>query len=62
MTVAVARQHPYMNVPQFLCFLHSRPDEERWELIEGVPMMVPPPKIAHQRIASNLERYLNDAL
>ena len=58
MTIAVARKHPFMNLPEFLCFLHSRPDEERWELIEGVPMMMPPPRIAHQRIASNLERHL----
>jgi Uma2 family endonuclease len=62
MTVAFARRSSPMNVPEFLSFLRSRPDEERWELIGGVPMMVAPPTIRHQRIASNLERLLNDAL
>jgi Uma2 family endonuclease len=38
------------------------PDEERWELIGGIPVMMAPPSIRHQRIASNLERLLNDAL
>jgi Uma2 family endonuclease len=51
-----------MSVPEFLGFLRSRPDEERWELIGGIPMMMAPPTIRHQRIASNLERLLNDAL
>jgi Uma2 family endonuclease len=40
----------------------GRPDHERWELIAGVPMMMTPPTIAHNRIAGNLERLLNDAL
>jgi hypothetical protein len=31
----------------------SRPDEEHWELIEGVPMMMAAPNRRHQRIASN---------
>ncbi len=62
MPVAVARKQSLMSVADFLGFLRSRPDEERWELINGIPMMMTPPTIAHQRIASNLERYLNDAL
>ena len=62
MSVAVARRHLPMNVPEFLGFLRSRPDEERWELIGGFPMMMAPPTIRHQRIASNLERLLNDVL
>jgi hypothetical protein len=33
MSVAVARRPLPMNVPEFLGFLRSRPDEERWELI-----------------------------
>jgi Uma2 family endonuclease len=40
----------------------SRPDEEHWELIEGVPMMMTPPSRRHQRISSNLEALLNAAL
>ena len=46
----------------FRAFQAGRPDHERWELIAGVPMMMTPPTIAHNRIAGNLERLLNDAL
>lgn len=56
--------HPVdMRVPDFLAFLDGRPDEERWELVGGLPiMMMTPPLIAHQRIASNVERALNNAI
>jgi Uma2 family endonuclease len=47
---------------RFRAFQAGRPDHERWELIAGVPMMMTPPTIAHNRIAGNLERLLNDAL
>lgn len=52
----------HLSVAAFRAWRASRPDEERWELIDGVPMMMTPPTLAHQRIASNLERLLNDAL
>jgi Uma2 family endonuclease len=51
-----------MSVGQFRQFVEGRPDKERWELIDGVAMMMAPPTLAHQRIASNLERLLLDAL
>ena len=51
-----------MSVADFLAFLDMRPDAERWELVEGMPIMMTPPKIAHQRIASNIERALNAAI
>jgi Uma2 family endonuclease len=51
-----------LSVEAFRSFYQGRPDEERWELINGVPMMMAPPTFVHQRIASNLERLLNDAL
>jgi Uma2 family endonuclease len=61
--VGAMRQHtPVLTVASFRAWLRSRPDEEHWELIEGVPMMMAPPNRRHQRIASNLERLLNDAL
>jgi Uma2 family endonuclease len=61
--VGAARQHaPILSVASFRAWLASRPDEEHWELIEGVPMMVTPPNRRHQRIASNLEALLNAAL
>jgi Uma2 family endonuclease len=47
---------------QFLEFYMTRPDEERWQLVDGLAMMMPPPTPRHQRIVANLERLLNDAL
>ena len=51
-----------MSVELFRSFVEGRPDEEHWELVNGVAMMMAPPTLAHQRIASNLERLLLDAL
>jgi Uma2 family endonuclease len=51
-----------LSVTAFRSWVESRPDEEHWELIDGVPMMMAPPTHDHQRIASNLERLLNDAI
>lgn len=51
-----------MSAERFRAFQDGRPDHERWELVAGVPMMVTPPTIAHNHIASNLQRLLNDAL
>jgi Uma2 family endonuclease len=47
------------TVEEYLAFIASRPEEERWQLIDGVAMMMPPPTRRHQRIASNLARLLN---
>jgi len=47
---------------QFLEFAMTRPDGERWQLVDGLAMMMVPPNKVHQRIAANLERSLNDAL
>jgi Uma2 family endonuclease len=61
--VGTARQHaPILSVAAFRVWLTSRPDEEHWELIDGVPMMMAPPNRRHQRIANNLENLLNGAL
>lgn len=51
-----------MSGERFRVFQEGRPDHERWELVAGVPMMMTPPTIAHNRIAGNLERLLNEAL
>jgi len=48
-----------LTMEQFHAFRDSRPEEEKWELIDGVPMMMPPPTLVHQRIARNLEALLN---
>ena len=50
-----------MDVDEFMAFLETRPDEERWELVEGVAVMQAPPSYAHQRIAYNLCELLNSA-
>jgi Uma2 family endonuclease len=51
-----------MSAAEFRVLQARRPDHERWELVRGVAMMMTPPTIAHNQIASNLERLLNEAL
>jgi len=51
-----------LSLEDFRAWLDTRPDQERWELIAGVPVMMAPPTHDHQRIASNLDRLLLDAL
>ena len=51
-----------MTGPEFRAFQDTRPDHERWELIAGVPVMMVPPTIAHNRLSYNFTRLLNDAL
>ena len=53
------RQHGKLLVEEFLALTGPRPDTERWQLIDGVAMMMPPPTLVHQRIASNLGFGLN---
>jgi Uma2 family endonuclease len=50
-----------MDVDEFMAFLETRPDNERWDLIEGVAVMMAPPSYAHQRITRNFCELLNDA-
>ena len=47
-----------MTIEEFLGFTESRPDEERWELIEGVAVMNAAPVEHHQVIAGNILAYL----
>jgi Uma2 family endonuclease len=46
------------TVEEFLAFTDSRPDGERWELIEGVAIMNPSPVEYHQVVVLNIGRYL----
>ena len=62
MAGAPQRKQPSLSRETFRAFTASRPDEERWELIDGVAVMMTPPTKAHQRIASNLETLLLSAL
>jgi Uma2 family endonuclease len=50
-----------MDVDEFMAFLETRPDEEHWELIEGVAVMMAPASYAHRRIVWNLCELLNSA-
>jgi Uma2 family endonuclease len=43
-----------MTIEEFLAFTDTRPDEERWELIEGVPVLNASPIDFHQIIAANI--------
>ena len=43
-----------MTIEEFLDFTDTRPDEERWELIEGEPVMSPSPVDDHQMIVANI--------
>ena len=42
------------TIEEFIAFMDSRPDGERWELIEGVAIMNAAPTQWHQRIALNI--------
>jgi hypothetical protein len=58
---ALQRQSSRMSVELFRSFVEGRPDEEHWELINGVAMMMAPPTLAHLIIAGNLQGMLNEA-
>ena len=47
-----------MTIEEYLAFTETRPDEERWELIEGVPVLSPAPVQFHQVLASNIVTFL----
>jgi Uma2 family endonuclease len=47
-----------MTIEEFLAFTDTRPDEERWELIEGVPVLNPSPIDYHQMAVANIVAFL----
>ncbi len=47
---------------QFLDFYVTRPDEERWQLVDGLAMMMVPATPVHQKIGKNLLYLLDHAL
>jgi Uma2 family endonuclease len=53
------RKDGKFTVEEFFALIERRPEEERWQLIDGVAMMMPPPTLVHQRIAANLALELN---
>jgi Uma2 family endonuclease len=47
-----------LTIEEFLAFTDTRPDGERWELIEGVAVMNPSPVDYHQVVVANIVTYL----
>lgn len=47
-----------MTIEEFLTFTDTRPQEECWELIEGVPVLSPSPTDYHQIIVTNIVAFL----
>jgi Uma2 family endonuclease len=47
-----------MTIEEFLAFTDTRPDEERWELIEGEPVLNPSPIDYHQIVVANVVTFL----
>ncbi|MDX2203553.1 MAG: Uma2 family endonuclease [Hyphomicrobiaceae bacterium] len=47
-----------MTIEEFLAFTHERPKGERWELIEGAPVLNPSPIDFHQVIVTNIVTHL----
>jgi Uma2 family endonuclease len=47
-----------LTIEEFLAFTDTRPDGERWELIEGVAVMNPSPVEFHQLVVLNIGRSL----
>ncbi len=43
-----------MTIEEFLAFTETRPEEERWELIEGVAVLNPSPVDHHQVVVANI--------
>jgi Uma2 family endonuclease len=43
-----------MTVEEFYAFTDTRPDEEKWELIDGEPVLNASPSELHQRIIKNV--------
>ena len=43
-----------MTIEDFLAFTETRPDDERWELIEGVPVLNAAPANIHQVVTGNI--------
>jgi Uma2 family endonuclease len=57
----VRSQDP-LPVDDYLAFIADRPETERWQLIDGYALMMPPASYLHQAIGGNLYHYLRQAL
>jgi Uma2 family endonuclease len=50
-----------MRAEEFYAFIATRPDDEKWELIDGEPILNPTPSYLHQKIVRNLLVLLDEA-
>src|SRR6516162_7230670 len=62
MAVATQRTPPRLSRELFRALYATRPDEEHWQLIDGVAVMMTPVTVVHQIIASNLQNLLSLSL
>jgi Uma2 family endonuclease len=51
-----------LTFAHFEAFRDARPKLEKWELIDGDLIMMPPPALVHQRICKNIETMLSARL
>lgn len=51
-----------VTLEQFQALRDERPKSEKWELIDGFAVMMPPPSLVHQRISRALCELLNSRL
>jgi Uma2 family endonuclease len=59
MTVALLRQRPRYNVAAFIELIRPYPDHQRWELLDGEPVLMAPQSERHQTVVANLMRILD---
>ena len=52
------RRAPRMRVADFIEMIRDRPDEERWELLDGEAVPMAPASERHNQIYMNLGRQL----
>jgi Uma2 family endonuclease len=65
-TIGLARSMPAMlvkdcqlTIDEFLSMVETRPDGEKWELIEGIAIMNPSPTEWHQQVVANIVTQLS---
>jgi Uma2 family endonuclease len=51
-----------VTLDQFQAHRDTRPKEEKWELIDGMMTMMPPPSLTHQRISKAIMELLDARL
>ena len=51
-----------ISMEHFQAMVQDRPDKEKWELIDGLPILKAQPSLVHQRISRNIETLLNARL